>query len=393
MSDRKIFVGGLRNTTEESLKAYFEAFGEVTDATLNTYWRKGILTSRGFGYVTFAVPSSVTEVMRTEEHMLDDRKIYPKPLRPKPMKVCVLGITPEITEAEIHTYFSKYGKIMKLDLPFDKKKRQRCPFCFIKFESEEIANKVLTNTRHYLDGKAVDVKKAIPKDQQEGNSFRGRRCGQAGGPGGQNISKPAYGDDLSAPQVYAGYGQQYGDGNDYGQQKGNGFRGQVGFGGHGGQSDTSQGYPWPDPYAVPQSFTNYGQQYGYGQQKGNAFRGQGGFGGHGGQIDTSQGYPWSDPYAAPQCFTSYGQQYGYGQQEDNGFRGQGGHISIQQGYPDPYAACQSFTGYSQQYDYDYSNGFAQGYGYEQGDAQGYRHPYARGASYPGGSVGWRQQQH
>ena len=49
----KLFVGGLAwATTDESLRAHFEPFGEVTDAKVITDRDTG--RSRGFGFVTFA---------------------------------------------------------------------------------------------------------------------------------------------------------------------------------------------------------------------------------------------------------------------------------------------------------------------------------------------------
>ena len=45
---RKIFVGGLGNeTTDETLKTYFEQFGDITDSIVMKYKDSG--RSRGFG--------------------------------------------------------------------------------------------------------------------------------------------------------------------------------------------------------------------------------------------------------------------------------------------------------------------------------------------------------
>ena len=49
---KKLFVGGLSwNTTDEGLRAAFEAFGTVTDYKVITDRDSG--RSRGFGFVTF----------------------------------------------------------------------------------------------------------------------------------------------------------------------------------------------------------------------------------------------------------------------------------------------------------------------------------------------------
>ena len=56
----KLFVGGLAwATSDESLHAHFEQFGEVTEAKVITDRDTG--RSRGFGFVTFAEESSASE--------------------------------------------------------------------------------------------------------------------------------------------------------------------------------------------------------------------------------------------------------------------------------------------------------------------------------------------
>ena len=57
---KKLFVGSLSwNTTDDSLRTAFEAFGEVTDAKVITDRLTG--RSRGFGFVTFSEDSDASE--------------------------------------------------------------------------------------------------------------------------------------------------------------------------------------------------------------------------------------------------------------------------------------------------------------------------------------------
>jgi len=61
MSNR-LFVGGLSwGTSDDSLRASFEEFGEVTDARVITDRETG--RSRGFGFVTFAEADSARDAM------------------------------------------------------------------------------------------------------------------------------------------------------------------------------------------------------------------------------------------------------------------------------------------------------------------------------------------
>ncbi len=59
---KKLFVGGLAwATNDEGLRAAFERFGEVTEATVITERDTG--RSRGFGFVTFADAAAADEAM------------------------------------------------------------------------------------------------------------------------------------------------------------------------------------------------------------------------------------------------------------------------------------------------------------------------------------------
>jgi RNA recognition motif-containing protein len=53
---KKLFIGGLAwSTTDDSLKAAFDEFGEVTEARVITDRETG--RSRGFGFVSFTDPA------------------------------------------------------------------------------------------------------------------------------------------------------------------------------------------------------------------------------------------------------------------------------------------------------------------------------------------------
>ena len=59
---KKLFVGGLSwNTDDQGLRAAFEKFGSIDEATVITDRDSG--RSRGFGFVTFAEAGDVTEAI------------------------------------------------------------------------------------------------------------------------------------------------------------------------------------------------------------------------------------------------------------------------------------------------------------------------------------------
>lgn len=84
MSSNKIFVGGISwNTDEEGLREAFDQFGEVVEAKVITDRETG--RSRGFGFVTFAEASSVSDaVAGMDGRDLDGRTIKVNEAQDKP---------------------------------------------------------------------------------------------------------------------------------------------------------------------------------------------------------------------------------------------------------------------------------------------------------------------
>ncbi len=79
---RKIFIGGLSfSTTDDTLRMYFQTYGTITDAVV----MKDSLSrrSRGFGFITFASPSSVDDVLNQPEHIIDNRRVEAKRAVPR----------------------------------------------------------------------------------------------------------------------------------------------------------------------------------------------------------------------------------------------------------------------------------------------------------------------
>lgn len=116
---RKMFIGGLSwQTAPEGLREYFSKFGDITEVMV----MKDPTTrrSRGFGFVTFADPSSVDKVLTNGPHELDGKKIDPKiafPKRAHPKlvtrtkKVFVGGLSAPTTLEDVKNYFQQFGRV------------------------------------------------------------------------------------------------------------------------------------------------------------------------------------------------------------------------------------------------------------------------------------------
>jgi RNA-binding protein Musashi len=115
----KMFIGGLSwQTAPEGLREYFSKFGDITEVMV----MKDPTTrrSRGFGFVTFADPSSVDKVLTNGPHELDGKKIdpkiaFPKRAHPKMVtrtkKVFVGGLSAPTTLEDVKNYFQQFGRV------------------------------------------------------------------------------------------------------------------------------------------------------------------------------------------------------------------------------------------------------------------------------------------
>lgn len=79
---RKLFIGGLDyRTNDDSLKAFFEQWGEIVDVVV----MKDPVTkrSRGFGFITYSESKMVDEAMSNRPHEIDGRVVETKRAVPR----------------------------------------------------------------------------------------------------------------------------------------------------------------------------------------------------------------------------------------------------------------------------------------------------------------------
>lgn len=170
----KLFVGGLDwSSTIESITAYFEKFGEISDVELKinpTDPNK----HRGFAFVKFAAASSASAVLAQTEHSIDGRKVDAKSACPpgvKPeqrtKKIFVGGLQAETTEEAMLEYFSKFGAIRdnKITFTVDRGTGKKRGFCFIEFNDEGIVDVIVSEKFHTVAGRRLETKRAEDKRQ------------------------------------------------------------------------------------------------------------------------------------------------------------------------------------------------------------------------------------
>ncbi|XP_010252687.1 PREDICTED: heterogeneous nuclear ribonucleoprotein 1 [Nelumbo nucifera] len=185
----KLFIGGISwDTNEDRLKEYFKSYGEVVEAVIMKDRTTG--RARGFGFVVFADPT-VAERVVMEKHTIDGRTVEakkavprddqhilnrnnasihgsPGPARTK--KIFVGGLASTVTESDFKKYFEQFGTITDVVVMYDHNTQRPRGFGFITYDSEDAVEKVLVKTFHELNGKMVEVKRAVPKELSPGPS-------------------------------------------------------------------------------------------------------------------------------------------------------------------------------------------------------------------------------
>jgi len=250
LDSRKLFAGGLSgNTSEKDITDYFSKYGEVESVDL----KKDHVTqrSRGFGFVTFKTPAALDAAVAEKFHTINGKKFEPRKAKVQTSKIFVGGLKDELSDEDIKTHFSQFGNITDAQIPFDKQNNKRKGFCFLIFEGADTAKKIIEQDggKQTINGVQVDVKKAIPTEQQGGG--RGGRGGGRGGfrggaqnGGGWGGGYDQYGGYGGGYDQYAGYGggydySGYGDGYDY-SGYGGGYD-YSGYGGYGANGYAAQG--------------------------------------------------------------------------------------------------------------------------------------------------------
>jgi RNA recognition motif-containing protein len=267
--DRKLFLGGLAwDTTEEDLRNYFSTYGTVEAVSI----KHDAVTRnpRGFGFITFASTDDIENVLQVPTHTVRDKVIDPKRAKSRPIckKIFVGGIDANLDEEEIRQYFTKYGKVEGVELPFDRTRGKRREFCFIIFDTEEGADLACHEPKQMIGQRECDVKKAQPQplaQQMKRQNQMSREGGDDDGRdsrGGRGGSSSRGRDSRSSHSSYGASSDAYGYGNGYssGSYANAGYYGYPGY--SQGGYDYSQYY---SQYGYGQGYGDYWSQYGYPQ--------------------------------------------------------------------------------------------------------------------------------
>uniref|UniRef100_A0A8C5MG45 RRM domain-containing protein n=1 Tax=Leptobrachium leishanense TaxID=445787 RepID=A0A8C5MG45_9ANUR len=310
---RKLFIGGLSfETTEESLRKYYEQWGKLTDCVVMR--DPASKRSRGFGFVTFSCMNEVDCAMSARPHTIDGRVVEPKRAvareeSSKPgahvtvKKLFVGGIKEDTDEHHLRDYFEEYGKIESIEIIADKQSGKKRGFGFVTFDDHDPVDKIVLQKYHTINGHNAEVRKALTRQEmQEVQSTRPGRGGNFG-----------FGDSRGGGNFGSGPGSNFRGGSEILFFAGGNFGGGSGYGGGGGRGGYGGG-------------PGYGNQSGgYGGGYDNYGGGNGGGGGGGNYNDFGNYNQQSSNYGPMKSGGNFGGSRSMGGPYGGGSGGGGGY--------------------------------------------------------------------
>lgn len=181
-------------TTEETMRTYFEQYGEVSMVQVKTD-KNG--KSRGFGFVRFA-KSSIQNKLLSMRHFIDGRwcdvrvplsKAESDATKAAQLsrKIFVGRLPDNITTDDLRTHFSEYGTLTDVFIP-----KPFRNFAFVTFGTSDMAQSIFKH-KHTIKGSQIQISEAIPRDN--GPSSYGSGGSFSGGQqqGTTNSYAPGYG--------------------------------------------------------------------------------------------------------------------------------------------------------------------------------------------------------
>ncbi|XP_021773779.1 UBP1-associated protein 2C-like [Chenopodium quinoa] len=317
VTQRKLFIRGLGwETTSESLRSVFAAYGELEEAVV--ILDKNTAKSKGYGFVTYKHIDGAVLALKEPSKKIDGRVAVAQlasaglsggpngnPTGPIPdaslRKIYVGNVPHDMPGERLLAHFSSYGEIEEGPLGFDKQTGKSKGFALFVYKTPEAAQASLMEPVKNIDGRQMVCK--LASEGKKGKNFGGP--GQGGqGPVGNGMGMQPGGpvpgpySGPGGPGGYPSYGGGYsgGPGGIGPNQMNSGYpssvggQGPGGYGGSGGYGGGVGGGYGGSQYGGPNS-TGYGGYGGAGSGLGAAVGGAGRGGSMYGMPPSSGGMP------------------------------------------------------------------------------------------------------
>uniref|UniRef100_A0A182VIN2 RRM domain-containing protein n=1 Tax=Anopheles merus TaxID=30066 RepID=A0A182VIN2_ANOME len=93
----------------QELKEHFSQYGDIESINVKTDPNTG--RSRGFAFIVYKSADSIDKVVAVSEHVINNKKVDPKKAKARYGKIFVGGLTSEISDEEIKTFFGQFGNV------------------------------------------------------------------------------------------------------------------------------------------------------------------------------------------------------------------------------------------------------------------------------------------
>ncbi|KAL9236455.1 hypothetical protein vseg_011126 [Gypsophila vaccaria] len=320
LTRRKLFIRGLGwDTTSESLRGVFAAYGELDEAVV--ILDKSTGKSKGYGFVTFRHIDGAITALKQPSKNIDGRIAVAALASAGPggpaggggggggggdtstRKIYVGNVGEGVTGERLLSVFSGFGEIEEGPLGFDKATGKSKGFALFVYKTAEAAQAALAEPLKMVDGRQLVCK--LASDGKKGKPV-GPGPGLGGGGGGENVGMgpppngpytgPGGGGGYSSYSGFSGAGQHPNNQMNPSYNTSVGGQGPGGYGGNAGYG-SGGGYGGGSQYGSGPASGGYGGGYGgSGTGLGGAGGGGAGRGGYGmapnsGGMPSGGGYP------------------------------------------------------------------------------------------------------
>lgn len=164
--DVKLFIGGIEEGVHKSdIRSYFEQFGKIISLTV----KKG--SFKDYAFLTYKSAGAVEKAASKSVHIVKKSLVYVLKDKARHGQFFVGGLKPSMSINDIKSYFSQFGRIVRVEQPCSAILKQSKRYCFITYDDMRDVNNVLKLSKHTILEHSVYIKPAIPS----GNA-RLRKC-------------------------------------------------------------------------------------------------------------------------------------------------------------------------------------------------------------------------
>ena len=184
---RKLFVKNIPlDQNEAAVRFYFETFGVVEVCELATNTKTG--NSKGFAFIIYEKAAGVDYCQAARPHKMKDMtgenekelvtkratlvedKLLDKTTAKKifigspisfTFKSGTGGLSEDVTDDDIQTYFSQFGCVTKVEQLMHPDTNRKKGVAFVSFDDEDCVDKIVLIGAHILKGRTLEAQKAI----------------------------------------------------------------------------------------------------------------------------------------------------------------------------------------------------------------------------------------